>query len=274
MKYGLLEAIDSTTLTEDQLSILHRFTKIFEQTYTRFLDLQKAEAQAREAQIEAALERIRAASMAMHDSNELIKVVRLMDRAIRELEIDINGIHLVTDFSDIKKGMNVWLAVGEVDYLKKFHNPYVDHPTHHRLQQAFKDEQQYFTEKYSRVEKNRFLRFLYKHSDFKKVPEERKEFTLDASWWVRSSAINKNSILAFQRYYDKEFNEAENEILKRFGNVFEQSYTRFLDLQKAEAQAREAQIEAALEKVRSRSLVPKPSPAAKPSRVVRPARAA
>ena len=39
--------------------------------------------------------------------------------------------------------------------------------------------------------------------------------------------------------------------LKRFGKVFEQTYTRFLDLQKAEAQAREAQIEAALERVRS-----------------------
>ena len=35
----------------------------------------------------------------------------------------------------------------------------------------------------------------------------------------------------------------------RFGKVFQQAYTRFLDLQKAEAQAREAQIENALEKV-------------------------
>ena len=34
--------------------ILERFAKVFEQTYTRFLDLQKAEAQAREAQIEPA----------------------------------------------------------------------------------------------------------------------------------------------------------------------------------------------------------------------------
>jgi len=40
----------------------------------------------------------------------------------------------------------------------------------------------------------------------------------------------------------------------RFGKVFQQTYTRFLDLQKAEAQAREAQIEAALERVRSRTL--------------------
>lgn len=240
--------------TEEEISICSRFAKVFEQAYTRFLDLQKAEAQAREAQIEAALERIRAASMAMHNSNELIKVVRLMDRAIRELEVDINGIQIVTDFSDIKKGMNVWLAVEGVDYLKKFHNPYIDHPTHHKFRQALKDDQHFFTEKYSRIDKNRFLRFLYKHSDFKNISKERKEFTLNALWWVRSSAINKNSILAFQRYYDKEFTEKENEILKRFGKAFEQSYTRFLDLQKAEAQAREAQIEVALERVRAKTM--------------------
>ena len=37
------------------IDIFKRFTKEFEQTYTRFLDLQKAEEQAREAQIEAAI---------------------------------------------------------------------------------------------------------------------------------------------------------------------------------------------------------------------------
>lgn len=51
--------------------VFKRFAKIFEQTYTRFLDLQKAEAQAREAQIEAALERVRSKAMAMHNSNDL-----------------------------------------------------------------------------------------------------------------------------------------------------------------------------------------------------------
>src|SRR4029078_6443018 len=50
------------------------------------------------------------------------------------------------------------------------------------------------------------------------------------------------------------FSDAENATFKRFGKVFQQTYTRFLDLQKAEAQAREAKIEAALEKVRSRTM--------------------
>jgi hypothetical protein len=42
-------------LLEDEKKILSRFAIEFERTYTRFLDLQKAEAQAREAKIEAAL---------------------------------------------------------------------------------------------------------------------------------------------------------------------------------------------------------------------------
>jgi hypothetical protein len=45
--------------------VFRRFAKVFDQTYTRFLDLQKAEAQAREAQIEAAMERVRSRSMGM-----------------------------------------------------------------------------------------------------------------------------------------------------------------------------------------------------------------
>ena len=52
-----------------------RFANVFEQTYTRFLDLQKAEAQAREAQIELALERVRARTMAMQNSDELSETV-------------------------------------------------------------------------------------------------------------------------------------------------------------------------------------------------------
>jgi hypothetical protein len=51
--------------------IFKRFAKVFEQTYTRFLDLQKSEAQTRESQIQLALERVRARTMAMQRSDEL-----------------------------------------------------------------------------------------------------------------------------------------------------------------------------------------------------------
>ena len=53
----------------------------------------------------------------------------------------------------------------------------------------------------------------------------------------------------------EEFTEEEGGIFKRVGRVFEQTYTRFLDLQKAEAQARESQIQLAMERVRARTML-------------------
>ena len=58
--------------------VFKRFAAVFEQTYTRFLDLQKAEAQAREAQIQLALERVRARTMAMQKSDELPEAAQLI----------------------------------------------------------------------------------------------------------------------------------------------------------------------------------------------------
>src|SRR4029078_13542781 len=65
--------------------VFKRFAKVFEQTYTRFLDLQKAEAQAREAQIQLALERVRARTMAMHRSEELAETAQVLFQQLMEL---------------------------------------------------------------------------------------------------------------------------------------------------------------------------------------------
>ena len=81
-KHGYINLISNEKLIADQRSILVRFAKVFEQTYTRFLDLQKAEAQAREAQIEAALERVRARAMAMHHSTGVSRNIRNSHRTI------------------------------------------------------------------------------------------------------------------------------------------------------------------------------------------------
>src|SRR3954465_8653044 len=74
-----------------------RFGKVFQQTYTRFLDLQKAEAQAKESQIQLALERVRARTMAMQKSDELTDVAGLLFEQVSAL-----GIKTWT------AGFNVW----------------------------------------------------------------------------------------------------------------------------------------------------------------------
>ena len=77
-KRGLLQMESPDFLTDDEGSLLARLAHVVEQTYTRFNDLKHAEAQAREARIEAALERVRAKAMSMHHSDELSEVLTVI----------------------------------------------------------------------------------------------------------------------------------------------------------------------------------------------------
>jgi hypothetical protein len=65
--------------------VFKRFAAVFEQTYTRFLDLQKAEAQVRESQIQLALERVRARTMAMQKSDELPETAAILFEQFKSL---------------------------------------------------------------------------------------------------------------------------------------------------------------------------------------------
>jgi len=100
-------------LTEEQLNVLARMATTFSLSYTRFLDLQKAEAQAREAQIEAALERVRAASMAMHHSNELTETVALVYRELSKLGFDLWSC-LIRTRDPERDGFTTWLTLKEI----------------------------------------------------------------------------------------------------------------------------------------------------------------
>jgi hypothetical protein len=69
--FGCLTLATLESLSDEHFDIMLRFAKVFDLTYTRFNDLKQAEAQTREAKIEAALERVRAKAMAMHKSDDL-----------------------------------------------------------------------------------------------------------------------------------------------------------------------------------------------------------
>src|SRR5262249_2637185 len=87
--------------------------------------------------------------------------------------------------------------------------------------------------------------------DFKYVSEKQKEFLLKAELATMSVGLARNTGIHLTSYTRQFFTEEENAIVKRFAKVFDQAYTRFLDLQKAEEQTREARIETAVERVRA-----------------------
>src|SRR6266496_6665409 len=72
-------------LSEEEVTLFKRFRNVFDLAYRRYLDIEKAEAQAREAQIELALERVRARTMAMQRSEELSETVAVLFEQFNEL---------------------------------------------------------------------------------------------------------------------------------------------------------------------------------------------
>jgi signal transduction histidine kinase len=68
-------------------NIFKRFGKVFEQTYTRFLDLQKAEARTREAVKQASVDRIRAEIASMRTTNDLERIQPLIWNELTTLGI-------------------------------------------------------------------------------------------------------------------------------------------------------------------------------------------
>lgn len=253
-KYGYLLFITREHVPEAH-DIFKRFAKVFEQTYTRFLDLQKAEKQAREAQIEAALERVRSRSMAMHKSEELQDVIHVVHKELLDLNISIKGGSFIAINDDISTEIRCWGSGGTANTSIEIIIPRYEKPFYTNLLKGIKKGVGFFTENYSQEEKKAFFKHLFNFEPWSNLSKKEKNDTLKSpGGYSRSCCVSKFTSLFIVNHFGKQFTEAENNILKRFSNVFEQTYTRFLDLQKAEAQAREAQIEAALERVRSRSM--------------------
>lgn len=242
-------------LAEEEINLFKRFLKVFELSYQRYLDIEKAEAQARESEIQLALERVRARSLAMHNTSELQEVVNLLAQQLYSMNLDINGGVWIAINDQVDNGLQLWASGGMAEYVQKVNVPFLDSPIFIELRNAIKRKNNFFTEERSDEEKIILFKHLFNFPPWNSLPQQKKEELLSRKGgYTRSVAISSLTSISITNHNGKKFSDEDNEILKRFGNVFEQSYIRFLDLQKAEAQAREAQIEAALERVRSRSM--------------------
>jgi signal transduction histidine kinase len=246
---------DAKPLTDEQIAILKRLANAFGQAYTRFLDLQKAEAQAREAQIEAALERVRSRTMAMHQTSELQEVIHRVHQELLNLQLSIDGGSFVVINKDIENELKCWGSGGTADTSEEVVVPDFNMPFCTNLIKGIKIGPGFFTEEFSQWEKKKYFTKLFDHVPWSNLSGEQKQETLASpGGYTRSVAVSKYTSIFIINHQGRKFTEAENDILRRFAKVFEQTYTRFLDLQKAEKQARESQVETALEKVRSRTL--------------------
>lgn len=245
--FGGLTLASIDPMAEEHFDILLRFANVFELTYTRFNDLKQAEGQARKAQIEAALERVRSRTIAMKKSDELAEVAVLLFKQVSEL-----GIKTWT------AGFNVWSEDGNS------YTDYITSPQGNIIKAYTIDTSGFSVFRDVRDAKNRGEQFWVQYLEGELLKETYRElskfgeekqyekmledgFDFPSSQYVHFVFGSQVSLM-FITY--EPILEA-HDIFKRFGIVFQQTYTRFLDLQKAEAQAKETIKASSLDRVRA-----------------------
>ncbi len=239
-------------LSKEEQDLFVRFRNVFELSYRRFLDIEQATAQAREAQIEAALERIRAASLAMQDSSALSGIIYKLYGELTKLDAKLDRCFIMI-VNPENKGITWWMA-GHEGLLAEngFFVQMNQHPSHLMYLDYCKKRKKKWTYLFEGKEKRDWDRFGFSKTELAKLPEPIKAFMAAAKKVHLSGSSEQFGSLVTGSF--EPLPEEQQEVISRFTIAFNQAYIRFLDLQKAEAQAREAQIEAALERVRSRTM--------------------
>ncbi len=249
-KYGYLLFITFEPVPE-AYDVFKRFAKAFEQTYTRFLDLQTVEAQSKESQIQLALERVRARTMAMQQSSELADAAAVLFQQVRNLGIETytSGFNIWDETED---KLISWMSNPSGVINPPFIMPAGEYGQHKKFFEGWKNDLQFMEDDLTGEKTVAHYKYL------RSFPLLDQAFATAEKAGIKTPERQVHNVVFFSHGYllfvSLEPQPESHELFKRFGKVFQQTYTRFLDLKKAEEQAKEAQIEVALEKVRSRTL--------------------
>jgi len=235
-------------------SILLKMSSAFDMAYQRFKDLQKAEAQTREAQINLAVERVRARALAMFESTEILEVVKKLRDEIMGLNIPnvtAATIHLqepdgrcrawdLTSIDDDGKELEISLDVS--------YNMEDTHPDFF-MREVWERTEDYFVVIQSGERAKYTVHWLQQNG----YPKQAKEF----EEYLESSQMEKayhptvplnNGRMGIDMLEPPE--PEVKSILKKMAGAFDLAYKRFEDLKKAEKQAYESKVETSLERVR------------------------
>jgi hypothetical protein len=247
--------LEITTFKLDRTEkVKHTAEVLLEETIEELEQKRKAvEAQNRELEIEAALERVRTRTMAMFKSDELREVVFEFFKQMNPLGFAQWGC-IIALADEERGGFMEWLSPPTDRVLPEcYYVPKLDHPAFEKLWSAYVNQVPSLTFELEGLEKQDWDRLFFENTDFKKMPqsvtdaifaEPKVSFSFVPMKYGGITAVDIGPIPGEMI-----------RILIRFAKVFEQTYTRFLDLQKAEAQARESQIQLALERARTQSMI-------------------
>jgi signal transduction histidine kinase/predicted amino acid-binding ACT domain protein len=247
---GAIFVYSRDILPDETIQIIHRFSKVFSHTYRRYLDIVKAETQAREAQIEASLERVRAKAMSMYSSKDISGATAVVFNELTRLGVQMErcGITLLNDTPI----MEVWstplspknkqvtdVITGNLDTRI--------HPLLQGIYKTWTEKKEIFTYEMEGEEIRKYYELLEKAPEYR-FPKTTKYKKRQVSYVCY---FKEGGLFVIT---ENELSGEKKQIILRFTKVFSLTYRRYLDIVKAETQTREAQIEASLERVRAKAL--------------------
>lgn len=233
-------------INENELEIFKRFHLVFKLAYRRFMDIQQAEAQAREAQIETALERIRSRALSMHKSDEVGDVSDLLFSELEKMNINPTGFSIMV-FDREQDKYELWRAkevahqgVYETFSIKAMYDKLDMHIPGftEELESEWNSGSPFFIAEFRGKKR---ISFLEANREMGNYTEDQFENVMriypDPIFWH----------LIFFRYgwlgliHDEQLPAKDLLVIHRFADVFEFAHTRFLDLKKAESHALRAE---------------------------------
>ncbi len=255
-EHGMMYVLTTDVISENEIDVLLRFANVFKLTYTRFLDLKKAEEQAREAQIEAALERVRSAAMAMHSSDDLFSVAGVLHDQLGELgqkELESSIIHI---YPENLPTFDAWYSYRSTDnesrqVMDRALIPWNTCSWTRKVKAHYQSKEKSYMIESRRKMLSDWYKALETIAPAVLNYDDKGKILLPKVLYYHFSKFSGGALLMVS---NEPPTEEARDMQQRAAMVFDLAYTRFLDLKYAEAQAREAQIEAALERVRSRSM--------------------
>ncbi len=172
--------------------------------------------------------------MAMHRSEELQEVISVTFEQIKSLEILIDSC-IITLFIEGSDDLNNWVASAEQKYSHPVRIPYFKHPLFDKIVLARAKPGGSFTIKLSKEENQIYYTHILENSDFGKIINaDRRKIVMNAESNTMSFANFRYTGLRVGNFRNHDYTPEENDIILRVAKVFDQAYTRFLDLQKAE----------------------------------------
>ncbi|HEX5668817.1 MAG TPA: nuclear transport factor 2 family protein, partial [Chitinophagaceae bacterium] len=205
------------------------------------------EHQKRELEIESALERVRTVAMGMKDPADMIAVCRTIS----------DQVHLL-GFENVRNVQTVIFNEQKHEYLNyQYFAPYqqevielIDYTVHPAVLE-FANSMLHSPDAFhqARFEDEELVEWIKHRAETNQLPDPILDQANAVCYYFYSIGSGALGISSYEPLKDEHI-----DLLKRFRNVFQLAYQRFIDIQLAKDQAREAQIEVSLERVRARAM--------------------